>query len=97
MFSEFFGNDAALLSNEYDAFDSASAHIVIIDPETCMPVGSARLITHSDHGFKSLADMAHGPGGTSQSRIEKFTASGSILRRHWIRQRLLSARTIDKA
>lgn len=61
VFSEFFGNDAALMSNEYDPFDSASTHIVIIDHESCMPAGSTRLITFSDHGFKSLADMALRP------------------------------------
>lgn len=73
VFAEFFGNDAALLSNEYDAFDSASTHIVIIDHETRMPVGSTRPITHSDHGFKSLADMALRPEwNVPVEEIEKF-------------------------
>lgn len=64
VFSEFFGNDAALMSNEYDAFDPASTHIVIIDHEKCMPAGSTRLITHSAMASSPSLTWHRVPSGT---------------------------------
>lgn len=58
VFSEFFGNDAQLMSAEYDRFDQASSHIVVVDHDRMMPAGSIRLIRDSEMGFKSLQDMA---------------------------------------
>ena len=73
VFSEFFGNDAALMSDEYDSFDSSSTHIVVIDHRTGMPAGSSRLISHSEHGFKSLSDLARHPEwNVSVQQIEAF-------------------------
>lgn len=73
VFSEFFGNDAALMSAEYDQFDESSRHIVIIDHERMMPAGSIRVIHDSEMGFKSLIDMAQRPEwNVSITAIEEF-------------------------
>ncbi len=73
VFSEFFGNDSVVMANEYDQYDCASTHIVVIDHERSMPAGSTRLILESERGFKSLSDMANRPEWkVSISEIEAF-------------------------
>jgi len=73
VFSEFFGNDAAVMSAEYDAFDTASRHIVVLDHSTMLPAGSIRVIHDSPMGFKSLIDMSRTPEwNVSISNIESF-------------------------
>lgn len=73
VFFEYFGNDAALMSAEYDPFDSASRHLVVVDHERLVPAGSTRVIHHSYMGFKSLIDMSQRPEwDISVSQIEQF-------------------------
>lgn len=73
VFAEFFGNDSSLMSAEYDAFDDASTHIVVIDHAKAMPAGSVRVIRDSDAGFKSLVDMAARPDwDVPRGQIEAF-------------------------
>jgi hypothetical protein len=57
VFLEFFGNTAEMLAEEYDAYESASLFLCVVDHVRRRPAGVIRVLLPSPAGFKSLADL----------------------------------------
>jgi hypothetical protein len=61
VFQHFFGNSPELLADEYAAYEAASTFLLVVDRELGRPAGALRVIAHSDHGLKTLNDIAQEP------------------------------------
>lgn len=61
VFEQFFGNDPAVMSAEYGAYEAQSSFFLVVDRELQQPAGALRVITNSAEGLKTLNDIAREP------------------------------------
>jgi hypothetical protein len=57
VFEDTFGNDPAMLTNEYRRYEESSLFFLVVDTEAREPAGVLRMIRNSPAGLKTLVDM----------------------------------------
>lgn|GEM_PF-712068 len=57
VFEPVFGNDLSVMKSEYDAYETGSRFLMVIDTETKQAAGVLRILQDSPAGLKSLDDM----------------------------------------
>jgi hypothetical protein len=72
VFEATFGNDAAVMQEEYGPYEGASSFILIIDKANCFPVGALRIIKNSCVGLKTLVDIERPPLSISEQEMTSF-------------------------
>ncbi|MCF6745180.1 hypothetical protein E9529_13030 [Blastococcus sp. KM273128] len=61
VFLQAFGNTPELLAQEYGPFEERSRFVTVIDDESGVALGTARLITHGASPVKTVLDIAGAP------------------------------------
>jgi hypothetical protein len=61
VFQRFFGNDPAVMVEEYGDYEAQSSFFFVVDREREQPAGALRVIANSIRGFKTLNDIAREP------------------------------------
>lgn len=72
VFEDTFGNDAAIMEEEYGSYERASNFFLVVDKTSCSPVGTLRIIRNSPAGLKTLVDIAKPPLGISELAMTSF-------------------------
>jgi hypothetical protein len=57
VFEDTFGNDPAMLTNEYRRYEESSLFFLVVDIQAREPAGVLRMIRNSPAGLKTLVDM----------------------------------------
>jgi hypothetical protein len=57
VFEDTFGNDPAMLTNEYRPYEESSLFFLMVDTQAREPAGVLRMIRNSPAGLKTLVDM----------------------------------------
>jgi len=61
VFQHFFGNTAAMMVDAYGPYEKSSQFFLIVDLEAQRAAGTLRIIATSEHGLKTLNDIAGPP------------------------------------
>jgi hypothetical protein len=69
VFDETFKNDAARMQKEYGRYEHASTFFLATDHATSQPIGTMRIIKHSDAGLKTLVDLPHTPARSMEGQV----------------------------
>jgi hypothetical protein len=57
VFEETFGNDAAMMTDEYGPYEESSLFFLAVDTHASVPAGVLRMIRNSRAGLKTLVDL----------------------------------------
>jgi hypothetical protein len=69
VFQQFFGNAPSVMRAEYAAYEASSMFFLLVDRELQRPAGTLRVIAHSEHGLKTLTDIAQEPLSIPLARV----------------------------
>jgi hypothetical protein len=72
VFQQFFGNDPAIMSEEYAGYEAQSSFFLVVDRQLQQTAGACRVIENSAHGLKTLNDIAREPLSISRDRVTRF-------------------------
>lgn len=61
VFQQFFANDPSAMAAEYGNYEAQSSFFLAVDRELQQPAGALRVIANSEHGLKTLNDIAREP------------------------------------